>query len=697
MANSSLRCAAGDLVRLAEAHGIQSRYVDGLGVAREASEASLVGVLRALGVAAEGEHEIRDSLAARAEQVAARWVEPVVVAWDGAAPEIDVRFPAGADRFSCHSDLESGERRGRDLSVSELTPGREAGTYRLPIGPLPLGYHRVSVAIEKKRAEVLVISAPRRGHPLPPHLWGAFLPLYALRTKANWGTGDLGDLGELSRWIGSFGGGVVATLPLLATFLDRPFEPSPYAPASRLFWNEAILDVPHLPEWQATPTARRLAESIAFEAEVAALTSRPTVDWVRVAALKRWVVGELARTFFHREGARREAFERYAEAHPHLEHYAAFRAVGDRRGDTWQAWPERMKNGTLLPSDYDEDSRRYHLFVQWALADQLGNLARDARRTGPGLYLDLPLGVHASAFDVWRERSIFATGASAGAPPDALFQKGQSWGFPPHHPERLRESGYAYLIASLRHHMRVAGILRLDHVMQLHRLYWVPDGPNGSDATDGAYVTYPADELYAILCLESHRHRTALVGENLGTVPPEVYERLEGHGMLGLYVAQYEFRPEQDEILREPPEAVAASLNTHDMPPFAAFWDGSDLDDLQALGALDAEEAAELLLARARLRARVAELVEAGVDLHAARELALDALHEGLARSRARLVLVNLEDLWGEHAPQNVPGTHIERPNWRRKASLTLEEMKADEKIAERLRRIDRARRGVDA
>jgi 4-alpha-glucanotransferase len=355
------------------------------------------------------------------------------------------------------------------------------------------------------------------------------------------------------------------------------------------------------------------------------------------------------------------------DAKPHLKDYAAFRAVVDRRGDTWRSWPERLREGTLASADYDEDDRRYHLWVQWAAERQVRALAADAREHGPGLYLDLPLGVHGDSYDVWRWNDLFAQGAAAGAPPDALFTHGQDWGFPPLVPDRLRERGYDYLIASLSHHLEHAGILRIDHVMQLQRLFWVPAGMS---AAEGVYVSYPMDELFAVLALESQRRQAVLVGENLGTVAPEITQGMDRHGVLGMYVLQYELKPD-DPSVRVPPEPCAASLNTHDMPPFAAFWEGCD----------------------AALRERLESELPASESGEAGCAAVLRRCLEHLAASPARLALVNLEDLWLETEPQNVPGTHRERPNWHRKARLTFEEFSTRPEIVALLTRFDELRR----
>jgi 4-alpha-glucanotransferase len=333
--------------------------------------------------------------------------------------------------------------------------------------------------------------------------------------------------------------------------------------------------------------------------------------------------------------------------------------------------------------------------VQWITDEQVAGMAREARRRGPGLYLDLPLGVHGSAYDVWRHRRLFAEGATAGAPPDSFFTQGQNWGFPPLQPDRLRETGYEYLIHCLQHHLRHSGLLRLDHIMQLQRLFWIPEG---MEASGGVYVRYPMEELFAVLSVESHRHQAIVVGENLGTVAPEIGDAMDRHEVLGMYVVQYELQP-GSQGLREPPARSAASLNTHDMPTFRGFWEAKDVEDLQDLGFFDERQAREERERRGQIRqGMLAELPDnERRDEATAYQAVLRQRLDHLAASPARIVLVNLEDLWGETRPQNVPGTSGEqRPNWRRKARYGFEELSQKAEVVEALKRVDRIRRGEE-
>ena len=303
----------------------------------------------------------------------------------------------------------------------------------------------------------------------------------------------------------------------------------------------------------------------------------------------------------------------------------------------------------------------YHLYVQYRMAQQMEQLA------GRGLYLDFPLGVNAGGYDVHAFGGIFAKGVSVGAPPDSFFTKGQNWGFPPFHPDAIRDEQYRYFREAIAHHAKHAAILRLDHVMGLHRLFWIPDG---MDAKDGVFVRYDDEELYAILCVESNRHQCMLVGEDLGTVPEYVPVALQRHGVRSMYVVQYEAKPE-DPPLRTPPAQSVASVNTHDMPPFAAFWRGKDIDDRVEQDLLDEEGAKKERETREKMRQAIVKQVGDGDVLR--------NILEFLRRSAAEVVLINLEDLWGETKPQNVPG--FPEKSWKQIFKLSLDEAKKDDRV----------------
>jgi len=700
------------LGRLARAYGVQTAYYDITHKRVQASPDTLLAVLRALGAPLTKAEEARDALR---ERERARWrrpCEPVVVAWDGGPAEISLRLPRTLSdaRIGLSLRLEDGGVLNLpcDLSLLPAAQGTEVEgeryvvkTVDLPDG-LPLGYHRLTAEVGGKTAETLVIAAPRKAYAPREEGgdkdWGVFLPLYALNSRRSLGSGDLTDLADLMEWVSGLGGKVVGTLPLLAAFLSEPFNPSPYAPASRLFWNEFYLDVARVPEFSSCAPARELLSSPGFCDEVDALRAAPLVDYRRGMALKRRVIRELARSFFSgSDPGRQESFREFLAENPDGEGYAVFRATGEKQRSPWPAWPAALRDGAIPPEAYDEEEKRCHLYAQFVFEEQFGALSKRFRERGEALYLDLPLGVSYDSYDVWRNRDLFVLSVSAGAPPDDFFTQGQDWGFPPMHPQRGREEGFRYFRACLRHQFRHADILRIDHVMGLHRFFWVP---RGMTAREGTYVGYPAEDLYAVLTLESHRNRVRIVGEDLGTVPPYVRPAMARHGLSRMFVVQFGLSPDPAKVTLLVPAESLACVNTHDMPTFASFWGGLDIDDRIDLGLLDEEGGRGERERRSRVKDTLAAFLRRKGRLQGAgtgAEPVLAACLSYLAASKAAVVIANLEDLYGETNPQNVPGTWKERPNWLRKARHGFEAFREMPDVIRALREVARFRKGEKA
>lgn len=475
--------------------------------------------------------------------------------------------------------------------------------------------------------------SPNEASPSSSRSWGIFLPLHALYSGRSRGVGDWTDLAELARWVGRQGGRWLGTLPLLPTYLDRPLDPSPYAPVSRLFWGEFWLDLARIPEWKRCPSARRAAP---------AGVEGHFVDYRGLMKRKRAALEAMGRLFFSGRGNRQSRFGAFLKQNPRVEDYAAFRA---------------RQEGT--------DSVGYHSYAQWAASEQMEELVRTAKRSGVRLVMDLPLGVHPAGYDAWAYRDLFAQGMTVGAPPDTFFTEGQDWGFAPLHPEAIRKEGYRYWADCLRHQMRAAGLLRIDHVMGLHRLFWIPAG---LPASMGVYVRYPAEELYAVIGRESRRYRCEVVGEDLGTVPPEVRKGMGRHGLHRMFILQYELAPNPARPYRSPPVRSVAGLNTHDMAPFESFWRSS-----RRLG----KGLAAFLYKEGWIRAR-----------RPSGRQALEGALQALAAGPARVLMISLEDLWSERCPQNVPGT-VSRLNWRRRARYSLEQFSRMKRVLETVRKID--------
>jgi 4-alpha-glucanotransferase len=707
-AEGMMAIAAKDLEQLRQlalAEGIQHGYQDVAGQHQEASAQGLLRALQVFGIPIERPEEAGHWLRQRR---LAHWqeaIEPVLVAWEGRlAIPVRLAETALAGVYLGRLTLESGEDRpfaGRldDLPTRRMLrlDGISYVVKTLAIhGRVPWGYHRLHCELPGQVVEAMVIAAPRKAYPGEPgdpsHLWGVFLPLYALHRQSSWGAGDFSDLAALMEWTAEQGGNLVATLPLQAS-MRLTEDPSPYSPSSRLFWNEFYLDVTRIPELAHSPKAQQLLAHPAIRRQLDSLRSEPLVNYRELMGIKRGVIEALAESFFARDGQRRAALERYRREQPQVESYARFRAAAERHGTDWTRWPEPMRNGRIERNRYDEAVFRYHLYAQWQTEEQLQAATSHARQSNLLWYLDFPLGVSRDGYDVWSEREVFALEASGGAPPDAFFTKGQNWGFPPLHPDRLRRQWYRYLIDAMRGQMRHAKILRFDHIMGLYRLYWVPFGLS---AKEGVYVHYPMDELMAILSLESHRFKARVVGENLGTVPPEVDTGMTRHGIGDMYVVQYELKMDPAQPLRPIRPSSVASLNTHDMPTFTAFYRAMDAEERLDLELLSPEEAEEVRRSRAEQCRLLAEflrregLLDATLDDTAA---VTEACLTYLGQSPASVVLLNLEDLWGETQPQNTPGTFTERPNWRRKTHWSFDDFRQMPEVLRVIRRVAESRK----
>jgi 4-alpha-glucanotransferase len=678
------------LEELARLHGIETSHTDALGTHRTASFDVLRLVLGALGTEITLPEDAAEAVRQRRRALWERRLPPVAVARGGGG-DLRVRLPAAASGpFRATFADRAVDGRLDELEVFERADldGRPFVERRLLLGEVPLGYHRLSFEHGGACDLATLISAPETGWRWPGgRRWGLFAPLYALWSNERPEGGDFGTLEELLDFTHALGGGVVATLPLLPTFLDGPIDPSPYAAVSRLFFNELYVDLRRAPELERSPRARELLGDGRFEP----FRGARHVDYERLHRSRREVLAELARTFFAEKGGpRREALAAFVSARPLVEEYARFRGATARAGSPWPSWPEPRRSGRLDEADVDRDVERTHLYGQLLAEEQLAALGARARAIGTDLYLDLPVGVHPDGFDAWREQGSFAHGVAAGAPPDAFFSRGQDWGFHPLHPERMREDGHLYFRRTVEHHLRHAGLLRIDHLLGFHRLYFIP---RGVPATDGLYVRYPKDELYAVLALESHRAKAPIVGEDLGTVPPDLRATMERQAMLRMYVMQFAVYPWGVDV---PDPAMVSCLGTHDTPMFAGFMKALDVDDRRDLGLFDEAGAEAERQRRAELRRALSGfLVARGLleDEQADLAAVMRACHELLAGSASDLLLVTLEDLWLEESPQNTPGTHRERPNWQRRLARPFDEVRSDAAIADLLRRIDACRR----
>lgn len=617
---------------LARAMGVHTRYVDGLGNRVLVSSETLLRVCAALGAQVARPDDALDALRAYRAAGKTRRVPRVMVAWDGA-----LTLPPSL------LDRERGDIGEALRTRLKLTPGES----------IPFGYHQLTVEGKDGSESCTVISAPVQAwrRPGSHRSWGVGSHLAALRSERSRSLGDLKDFTALCRWIRERGGDLVTVLPLLPTFNTDPPEPSPYSPVSRLFWSELILDLGSAHRPTATPATLDVTRG---NAEVRAALAAHQVP--SPALLDE----ELIR-------------------------YARFRGAQARLGRNWRDWPALARAGTLNAEHVDPVEERFHLVAQALVRNQLHDLRQDLEQDGMRVGLDLAVGVHPDGYDPWSRQQLFGEGMSVGAPPDQGFPSGQDWGFTPVLPEASRREGHRYLAASIAHQAGLAGVLRVDHIMAWTRLYWIP---HGMGLHEGTYVSYPAEELFAILTLESHLHHCEVVGENLGTVPPEINRALRRHRIWGMYLA--EFLASGGPEIPPPTAADVALIGTHDTPTFAGWLVGNDIGDRVRYKLLAEESVPAVTEERTRAVLWLARRL--GLEIDDPRTF-LALLLDWLGRSESPLVIPWLEDFWLEDVGVNLPGTPSSlRPNWQRPMRRLLDDIFTDPSIEELMLRLHRAR-----
>lgn len=641
-----------DLRRLAAAHGVATSYNNERREPVEVDADVIITVLGLLDVEAATEADRRRELAKVAELDQAGMIAPTVaVRVDGSTHTVPgARLLVGED--------------GTQIEVEDS----------LPVD-LPVGWYRLHTS---QGQEVTLVAAPPKV-PTAPVSWGWMLQLYALRSARSWGIGDLGDLHEFLDWTArEHGAGAILLNPLHAPGPTHPVQPSPYTPSSRRFANPLALRIEDLDAYlQADPTTRAEVDAL----RVSATTERIDHDLV-------WAAKRDALELLWRSAGRPDAL---ADSSAGLRDWATYCALAERHGGRWSRWPSELRD---VSSPAVAAARRelaprvaFHAWVQQQCADQLTGLRRHAHDSGMavGVLHDLAVGVDADGADAWALAEVLATGVSVGAPPDNFTPRGQDWGLPPWRPDRLAATGYAALRDMLRAVLHHADGLRIDHVAGLWRLWWIPPG----DTPDrGTYVHYDAETMLAVLALEAHRADAIVVGEDLGTVEPEVTQALADNEMLGCAVSWFTRDQSQPgEPLLPPsrwPSRAAASLSTHDLPTAAGFLQGEHVRARADLGLLDDVPAEQATADRER--AEWLDLLRSEGVLDGAQpddaEI-ITAMHRLLARTSSRLKLISPYDVLGEVRQPNLPGTVDEYPNWRLPLPQTLEELMADPRVAD--------------
>ena len=678
------------LVRLAERLGVQGQYHDLEGRLRTTQDATRERLCAAMGFACASEADASARLAELEAREQRRLLEPVQVWREHArgAPALRVRPPASLAPLDAELEFvaEDGSvtRRGLALPAGD---GNALHALPLPVRP-PLGYHtlRLRLARSGETHEQLLVVAPRSAWLAREALGerdalGLWANLYTVRGRRGFGFGDLGDLRALGALTARLGGDFVAINPLHA-LRNRGAAIAPYSPVSRVFRNPLYIDVEAVPELADCEPARAVLAAL----PLARLRDAAELDHGAILDAKLAVLRELHPAV--ERGPRADALAAWiAREGDALSDFATFEALVAARGEPdWRRWPAELSDprspAVRAFAAQHEGEIALHCYLQFELECQLEAAGAALREAGLalGLITDLAIGSAPDSADVWSDRALFAHGASLGAPPDAYSADGQNWGLPPLVPIQLRETRYAFVRRLLRAAFRGAGGLRVDHVMGLLRQFWIPAGRPGSE---GAYVRQPFAELLGILALESRRARALVIGEDLGTVPPELGPELASFGILSTRVLCFErtgsrFRPRQAY-----PARALALASTHDLPPLAGYFRGRDLELRRELARGAAGDAAAALQARAEERTALVETLRDDGELAAGdapvgeRELTR-AAHEFLARTPARLVALSLDDLAGETEPLNLPGVPVEaHRSWSRRMTRTLDEIGA--------------------
>ncbi|MFF0432103.1 4-alpha-glucanotransferase [Streptomyces sp. NPDC004327] len=692
------------LARLAALHGVATEYAPSAGVTVTVPEATVVAVLRALDVDASTPEAVAEALGAAERAARERLLPPTLVQWQGEGdPHALDGLPPGTRLTVTCED-------GQAVTAVDPEPGQAPG---LPAG-LPLGVHRLTAeAPDGRRCTGTLVVAPARAPQPPARAHGLLVQLYSLLSTRSWGMGDLGDLRELADWAGrTHGVGFVQVNPLHAAVPGAPTDPSPYRPSSRRFPDPVHLRIEDVPEYAYVDPARQgdldriLAD--AAEQRERVLGKGALIDRDAVWDAKRRAL-ELVHAVELGPGRRADYHDFLAERGRALEDHATYQALAERHGHQWRRWPEELRRPRGAEAAVRADAELaervdFHCRLAWLTDRQLADAARTARAAGMpvGIVHDLAVGVHPDGSDAWAQQDVLAAGMSVGAPPDAFNARGQDWGLPPWRPDALAAEGYAPYRGLLRELLRHAGALRIDHVMGLFRLWWVPEG---LEPAEGTYVRHDSEAMLALLVLEAHRAGAAVVGEDLGTVEPGVREALARRGVLGTSVLWFERdwtgggRPLAPEEWRA---GCVATVTTHDLPSTAARLTGDHVTLRHRLGLLTGDLARE----RGRDGAETAEwlgvlqrlgLLPEGPGDEAAE---IRAFHRFLAATPARLVGVWLPDAVGDRRPQNLPGTWDQYPNWRLPVAdpggqpVTLERLAASTRAHDLLRTVAEALSG---
>lgn len=666
---------AASLVELARRYGVATDYEDWTGSRVSVASSTLISVLAALGVPAATEDDRAAALAAHDREYWSRHLPPTIIGRTGVTSTFWVHVTHG-DPVSLRILLEDGSVRTGLRQLENNRPpyeldGRLVGeaTFETP-ADLPIGYHRLELHADGAEFSTPLIVSPASLPAPSGRTWGLATQLYSVRSERSWGIGDLTDLTDLAVWSAArHAAGFILVNPLHAAAPVAPMEPSPYLPTSRRFVNPIYLRVEAIPEYayvRRRNRLRKLREAVQSRADRAEQVERDAAWKAKRSALE--AVYEAPRS-----AGRELAYAAYRKREgTSLDDFATWCALAQRYGADWHRWPEELQHpaGEAVAAFAAEhsDDVDFHRWLQWQLDDQLTAAQATALQTGMnlGIMHDLAVGVDPNGADSWALQDVLALGVTAGAPPDEFNQLGQDWSQPPWRPDQLERLAYEPFRALVNAVLRHAGGVRIDHIIGLFRLWWIP---NGARPTDGTYVRYDHEAMIGIVALEAHRAGAVVVGEDLGTVEPWVRDYLHERGLFGTSILWFEADRDGDggplpaERWRE---YCLSAVTTHDLPPTAGYLAGEHVRLRDELGLLTRPAAEELADDREQQDRWLDELRRVGLlDTEADTAAIVEALHRYLGRTPSRLLSLSLADAVGDLRTQNQPGTTDEYPNWR--------------------------------
>ncbi|KHT50540.1 4-alpha-glucanotransferase [Vibrio sinaloensis] len=704
------------LKQVAEMARIADSYVSAWGDEAKVEDETIRHLLASLGYDVTNDETLLQSAEKKHKKDV---LEPVLVIRDGEPVEVALNLGASAreSEFSWQLATEQGEVLEGYLQSQIVRDERKEGgplVFALP-SDLPWGYHKLTVTRKRRKSpyEMTLIVTPKACFKQADiengkKMWGPSVQLYTLRTQHNWGMGDFGDLKQLVADIASRGGDFVGLNPIHSLFPANPEGASPYSPSSRRWLNILYIDVSSVPEFSLSIEAQQMVGSAEFQQRLQKARDSHWVNYTEVSELKMSVLpllfNEFKKRHLDKNSERAQAFLAFVEqGGDSLVHQAAFDALHatlhaeDNNVWGWPVFPEELRQFDNVAVQkfitQNQDKVHLYMYLQWVADSQIKEAQALAEEKGMsvGLYRDLAVGVADSGAETWADNGNLILDASIGAPPDILGPLGQNWGLPPLNPQVLKATSYDAYIQLLRANMKHCGALRIDHVLGLLRLWWIPKGEN---ATKGAYIYYPVEDMLAILALESHRHQCSVIGEDLGTVPDEIVEILRDAGVHSYKVFFFE-TSEDDGGFISPAhyaEQSMSALCTHDMPTLRGFWHCDDLKMGQELGLYpDEEQLKGLFEGRLECKQGILDSVAwhgylpEGVGRDAQYvpmdSYLAEALQLHVAAGASTLLSVQLEDWLEMDQPVNIPGTVDEYPNWRRKLSMNLDEVFAQEGV----------------